>query len=241
MLRYTSSSPGTALRSCGESYSGLSLGTTTKQLRKSCSSRTAIVQTVRCGSNELANALCLWAVVRGPASAIGHRDDPNILQPYQELLAVRFLRSHFKARQYSAPHLLKLNHHFARKTLSGTPNWEWHEQRMELLETNPGMLGGRERLHRYETYLDLELLKSGFSFLGVFAGLRSEDAPRLRSFFELLFALELSLLPNSSQVDSAEFETQYDFDDWIMLVAGIYYATLEIKDAIQSVVHRLCL
>jgi hypothetical protein len=184
---------------------------------------------------ELANALCLWAVVRGPASAIGHRNDPNILRPYQKLLAVRFLRGHFKARQYSAPYLLKLNHLFARKTLSGTPNWEWHEQRMELLETNPGMLGGRERLHRYETYLDLELLKSGFSFLGVFAGLRSEDAPRLRSFFELLFALELSLLPNSSQVDSAEFETQYDFDDWIMLVAGIYYATLEIEDAMQSV------
>ncbi|HEY4358211.1 MAG TPA: hypothetical protein VGN16_20870 [Acidobacteriaceae bacterium] len=184
---------------------------------------------------ELANALCLWAVVRGPASAIGHRNDPNILRPYQELLALRFLRSHFKARQYSAPYLLKLNHRFARKTLSGTPNWEWHEQRMELLETNPGMLGGRERLHRYETYLDLELLKSGFGFLGVFAGLRSEDAPRLRSFFELLFALELSLLPNSSQVDSAEFETQYDFDDWIMLVAGIYYATLEIEDAMQSV------
>ena len=55
------------------------------------------------------------------------------------------------------------------------------------------------------------------------------------SFFELIFALELSLLPNSSQVDSAEFETQYDFDDWIMLVAGIYYATLEIDDAMQWV------
>lgn len=184
---------------------------------------------------ELANALCLWAVVRGPASAIGHRNDPNILRPYQELLTVRFLRGHFKTRKYSAPYLLKLNDRFARKTLSGTPNWEWHEQRMELLETNPAMLGGRERLHRYETYLDLELLKCGFSFLGVFAGLRSEDAPKLRSFFELLFALELSLLPNSSQVDSAELESQYDFDDWIMLVAGIYYATLEIKHAVQAV------
>jgi hypothetical protein len=184
---------------------------------------------------ELARALCLWAVVRGPASAIGYRNDASILRPYQELLAVRFLRGHFKTRRYSAKYLLKLNNRFARKTLSGTPNWEWHEQRMELLATNPAMLGDGERLHRYETYLDLELLKAGFSFLGVFAGLRSEDAPNLRSFFELLFALELSLLPNSSQVDSAEFETQYDFDDWIMLVAGIYYATLELKDAMQSV------
>ena len=184
---------------------------------------------------ELANALCLWAVVRGPASAIGHRNDPNNLRPYQELLVARFLRGHFKARQYFAQYLLKLNHRFARKTLSGTSNWEWHEQRMELLTTNPAMLGGRERLHRYETYLDLELLKSGFGFLGVFAGLRSEDAPRLRSFFELLFALELSLLPNSAEVDSEEFETQHDFDDWIMLVAAIYYATLNMKEAMQSV------
>jgi hypothetical protein len=184
---------------------------------------------------ELANALCLWAVVRGPASAIGHRNDPNNLRPYQELLVARFLRGHFKARQYFAQYLLKLNHRFARKTLSGTSTWEWHEQRMELLTTNPAMLGGRERLHRYETYLDLELLKSGFSFLGVFAGLRSEDAPRLRSFFELLFALELSLLPNSAEVDSAEFEIQHDFDDWIMLIAAIYYATLNMKEAMQSV------
>jgi hypothetical protein len=106
---------------------------------------------------------------------------------------------------------------------------------MELLESDPGMLGGRERLHRFGTYLDLEVLKCGFSFLSVFAGLRSEDAPKLRGFFELLFALELSLLPNTSQVDSAEFETQYDFDNWIMLVAAIYYATLEMKDAIQSI------
>ena len=184
---------------------------------------------------ELANALCLWAVVRGPASASGHRNDPNILAPYQELLVVRFLRGHFKARQYSAQYLLNLNNRFARRTLSGTSNWEWHEQRMELLATSPAMLGGGERLHRYETYLDLELLKSGFSFLGIFAGLRSEDAPQLRSFFELLFTLELSLLPNSAEVDSAEFETQYDFDDWIMLVAGIYYATLNMNEAMESV------
>jgi len=184
---------------------------------------------------ELANALFLWAAVRGPASAIGHHNDPNILLPYQKLLADRFLRGHFKTSKYSAQFLLKLNHRFGRQVLSGTPNWEWHEQRMQLLETSPAILGHRERLHRYETYLDLELLKSGFSFLGVFAGLRSEDAPQLRSFFELLFSLELSLLPNSAHVDSAEFETQYDFDDWVMLVSGIYYATLEIKEAMQSI------
>jgi len=132
-------------------------------------------------------------------------------------------------------YLLSLNNRFARKILEGTPNWEWHEQRVGLLAANSSMLGNRERVHRHETYMDLEVLCHGFSFLGLFEGLRSADAPRLRKYFQLLFDLELSVLPNSPQTDTAEFENQYEFDVWIMPIAAIYYATLPIADALQTV------
>ncbi len=138
---------------------------------------------VRVRFRELATALLLWAVVRGPASAKSHRDDPTVLRPYREMMIERFLRGHFGSRQYSADYLLKLNHRFTKHTLVGTPNWEWHEQRVALMATNPSMLGARNRLHRLESYIDLEALSHGFNFLSLFEGLRAEDAPVIRTFF----------------------------------------------------------
>jgi hypothetical protein len=148
----------------------------------------------------------------------------------------RFLRGYFKSRrEYTDEFLLTLNNRFARRTLAGTPNWEWHEQRVGLLAANSSMIGNRERLHRHETYMDTEVLCHGFGFLCLFEGLRSDDAPQLRKYFQLLFDLELSVLPNSPHADTAEFQNQYEFDDWMMPVAAIYYATLPIADALQAV------
>lgn len=147
----------------------------------------------------------------------------------------RFLRGHFGSHQYSADYLLKLNHRFANHTLAGTPNWEWHEQRVALMATNPSMLGARNRLHRLESYIDLEVLSHGFNFLSLFEGLRAEDAPVIRTFFQVLMDLEMAILPNSPEADSDEFQNQYGFDDWLMPVASIYYATLPIADGLSTV------
>ncbi len=190
---------------------------------------------VRVRFRELATALLLWAVVRGPASAKSHRDDPTVLRPYREMMIERFLRGHFGSRQYSADYLLKLNHRFTKHTLVGTPNWEWHEQRVALMATNPSMLGARNRLHRLESYIDLEALSHGFNFLSLFEGLRAGDAPVIRTFFQVLMDLEMAILPNSPEADSDEFQNQYGFDDWLMPVASIYYATLPIADGLSTV------
>jgi hypothetical protein len=151
------------------------------------------------------------------------------------MMTARFLRGHFGSRHYSATYLLRLNHKFAKHILSGTPNWEWHEQRVKLLATNPRIVGSRNRLRRLETYIDLEVLCHGFNFLGLFEGLRAVDAPALRDFFQLLLDLEMTMLPNSPEADSDEFENQYGFDDWLMPVASIYYTTLPISEAVSTV------
>jgi hypothetical protein len=184
---------------------------------------------------ELATAVFLWAVVRGPASAKTHRNDPTVLQPYRDLMIKRFFRGHFKSRKYSAGYLLALNHRFTKHTLAGTPNWEWHEQRVALMATSPKMLGNRNRLHRVESYMDMEVLRYGFNFLGQFEGLRSADASALRAFFQTLMNLEMAVLPDSPDTDSDEFQNQYQFDDWLMLLASIYFATLPIEDAMNTV------
>jgi len=184
---------------------------------------------------EVATALLLWSVVRGPASAKTHRNDFNVLQPYRDLMIERFSRGHFKSRTYSAAYLLALNHRFAKHTLAGTPNWEWHEQRVALMATNPKMLGNRNKLHRVESYMDTEVLRYGFNFLGQFEGLRSADAPALRAFFQTLMDLEMAALPDSPDADSDEFQNQYEFDDWMMLLASIYFATFPIEDAVDTV------
>jgi hypothetical protein len=190
---------------------------------------------VRLRFYEVATALLLWAIVRGPASAKTHRNDLNVLQPYRDLMIERFFRGHFKSRKYSAAYLLALNHRFAKHTLAGTPNWEWHEQRVALMATSPKMLGNRNRLHRMESYMDTEVLRYGFNFLGQFEGLRSADALALRAFFQTLMDLEMAVLPDSPDTDSDEFQNQYEFDDWLMLLASIYFATLPIEDAMNTV------
>ena len=190
---------------------------------------------VRLRFYEVATALLLWSVVRGPAAAKTHRNDHNVLQPYRNIIIERFLRGHFKSRKYSAAYLLALNHRFAKHTLAGTPNWEWHEQRAALMATSPRMLGNRNRLHRVESYMDTEVLRYGFNFLGQFEGLRSADAPALRAFFRTLMDLEMAVLPDSPDTDSDEFQNQYEFDDWLMLLASIYFATLTIEDAMNTV------
>jgi hypothetical protein len=126
---------------------------------------------------ELVTALFLWAVVRGPASAKTHRNDPNVLRPYRDLLIERFFRGHFKLRKYSAAYLLALNHRFAKYTLSGTPNWEWHEQQVALMATSPTMLGNRNKLHREESYIDTEVLRFASTF---WASLKGCVPPMLR-------------------------------------------------------------
>ncbi|WP_158791510.1 hypothetical protein [Granulicella sp. L60] len=209
--------------------------TTEKILRKAYAYRS--ISEIR--FYELSTSLFLWAVVRGPASALSHRNDVRGLQRYQDLMTRRFLRGYFKSREYTAEFLLSLNNRFARKTLVGTPNWEWHEQRVGLLAANSSMIGNRERLHRHETYMDTEVLCHGFGFLCLFEGLRSDDAPQLRKYFQLLLDLELSVLPNSPQADTAEFQNQYQFDDWMMPVAAIYYATLPRADALQTVAEPI--
>lgn len=184
---------------------------------------------------EVSTALLLWSVIRGPASAKTHRNDLNVLQPYRDMMIKRFFRGHFKSHSYSAAYLLALNHRFAKHTLAGTPNWEWHEQRVALMATNPKMLGNRNRLHRVESYMDTEVLRYGFNFLGQFEGLRSADALALRAFFQTLMDLEMAVLPDSPDTDSDEFQNQYEFDDWLMLLASIYFATLPIEDATNTV------
>ena len=159
----------------------------------------------------------------------------NVLQPYRDLMIRRFFRGHFQSRKYSAAYLLALNHRFARRTLAGTPNWEWHEQRAALMATSTKMFGDRNRLRRVESYMDTEVLRSGFNFLGQFEGLRSGDAPALRAFFQTLMDLEMAVLPDSPDADSDEFQNQYQFDDWLMLLASIYFATLQIEDAMNTV------
>jgi hypothetical protein len=194
---------------------------------------------VRLRFHEAATALLLWSVIRGPVSAKTHRNDLNVLQPYRDIIIERFLRGHFKSRKYSASYLLALNHRFAKHTLTGTPNWEWHEQRVALMATSPKMLGNRNRLHRVESYMDTEVLRYGFNFLGQFEGLRSADAPALRAFFQTLMDLEMAVLPDSPDTDSDEFQNQYEFDDWLMLLASIYFATLTIEDAMNTVANPI--
>lgn len=184
---------------------------------------------------ELATALFLWSVVRGPASAKTHRNDLNVLKPYRDLIIERFFRGHFKLRKYSAAYLLALNHRFARYMLLGTPNWEWHEQRIALMATSPKMLGNRNKLHRVESYMDMDVLRYGFNFLGQFEGLRAPDAPVLRAFFQTLMDLEMAGLPDSPDTDSDEFQNQYQFDDWLMSLASIYFATLPLEEAVEAV------
>jgi hypothetical protein len=184
---------------------------------------------------ELATALILWAVVRGPTSATTHRNDPTVLRPYRDLVIQRFFRGHFKSRKYSATYLLALNHRFSKHMLAGTPNWEWHEQRVALMATSPKMLENRNKLHRVESYIDTEVLRWGFNFLGQFEGLRSADAPALRAFFQTLMDLEMAVLPDSPDTDSDEFQNQYPFDDWLMTLASIYFATLPLKEALDTV------
>jgi hypothetical protein len=79
------------------------------------------------------------------------------------------------------------------------------------------------------------VLRYGFNFLGQFEGLRSADAPALRAFFQTLMDLEMAALPDSPDADSDEFQNQYEFDDWMMLLASIYFATFPIEDAVDTV------
>ena len=100
-------------------------------------------------------------------------------------------------------------------------------------------IGRRDRLSRHETFLDLESLSHAFSFLGQFDGLTSRDARQLRLYFDELLDLELELLPSSAYSDSLEFENQYEFDNWIMAVASLRYATLPLPEALQSVANPI--
>jgi hypothetical protein len=190
--------------------------------------------------NELVGAVILWAVIRGPVEALGSRFDSTTIAPYQNLVVGRFKRGYFRKPERSLALARRVNDRFARMKLKGTPQWEWHEQRTHMLESaNAIDLTHRERLHRRETHLDLELLHHGFAFLGQFAGLRSGDAPDLRNYFDQLLHLELELLPNSPNADSVEFQNQYEFDDWIMVLASLYYAILPLKEAFQAVAQPI--
>ena len=82
-------------------------------------------------------------------------------------------------------------------------------------------------------------MTKGFSFLGQFEGLRSSDSAELRVYFKQLLQFELDLLPDTTDSDSAEFDTQYGFDNWIMALAAIYYATLPPKEALASVAQPI--
>jgi hypothetical protein len=190
--------------------------------------------------NELAGAVILWAVIRGPVGALGSRFDSTTIAPYQKLVASRFKRGYFKERVPSLAFAAQANDRFARMKLRGTPQWDWHEQRTQMLESRSATnMAHRERLHRRETYLDLEVLHHGFSFLGQFEGLRSDDAADLRRYFDQLLRLELDLLPNSPNADSVEFQNQYEFDDWIMALASLYYATVPLSEALQTVAQPI--
>jgi hypothetical protein len=190
--------------------------------------------------DELVGAVILWAVVRGPLGVLGSRFDSTIIAPYQKLIVDRFQRGYFKKRMPLLAYASRISDRFARLKLRSTPHWEWHEQRMQMIESeDAASLGRRERLHRRERYLDLEVLNHGFSFLGQFDGLRSDDAPALRNYFGQLLHLELELLPNSPNADSVEFENQYEFDNWIMALASLYYATLPLSEALQTVAEPI--
>ena len=45
----------------------------------------------------------------------------------------------------------------------------------------------------------------------------------------------MAVLPDSPDADSNEFQNQYQFDDWLMLLASIYFATLPLVEAVDTV------
>ena len=200
--------------------------------------------------HELVRAAVLWAAVRGPITTQGSRFDSGIVRPHQRLVARRFVRGYFEKHPPSLAYGRQLSDRLARVLLRGTGPWEWHERRTKLVRsheqrtkfTSSGeqttiRIGRRDRLLRDETFFDLESLSHAFSFLGQFEGLHSQDAQQFRLYFDELLHLDLDLLPDSKHSDSFEFENQYEFDDWIMAVASLYYATLPLSEALESVAN----
>lgn len=90
---------------------------------------------------ELVGAVVLWAVVRAPVTMLGNRYDASILAPYQRLVSDRFKRGYFRTHPVDLAHAVRLNQRFARLKLRRTPQWEWQEQRMGLLESARGTAG----------------------------------------------------------------------------------------------------
>jgi len=176
---------------------------------------------------ELSKLVLFWSAIRGPIEAKhGGRFDPTPLKRYRDLLIRRFERGYFDCKEYTVDRLIAFNLRFAGLILKNSPHHEWFLARTALKVQKPQPSGKRRRIHRRETFLDLELLSHGFAFLGRFEGLRSQDAPTLKSLFDFLFDLEMNLVPDSPRADSEEFENQYGFDHWIMAIAAIYYVSL---------------
>jgi hypothetical protein len=91
--------------------------------------------------NELVGTVILWAIIRVPVGALGSRFDSRLIAPYQDLIVNRFKRGYFKRRMPSLAFAVRVNDRFARMKLRNTPQWECHEQRMQLIESgNTSML-----------------------------------------------------------------------------------------------------
>jgi hypothetical protein len=184
---------------------------------------------------ELVGAIVLWSAVRVPITLLGHRNDAAILEPYRLLIEQRFRRGYFKSHPVNLGFARRLSERFARWKLKNTEHWKWHQQREAALASQPKTYNPRRRLYRDETYLDLELLAKAFVFLGQFDGLKAADRGLLRAYFNKLLELELDLLPDTADSDSEEFDTQYDFDHWVMALCGVYYAKLPPQEALAEV------
>jgi len=191
--------------------------------------------------SELIAAVVLWSVIRAPLNVSGARHEIEFIGPAQDLIANRFHRGYFKGRKIDLIAALRLNERFARFKLRGTPRWEWHEQREEILKAAK-LESGRPkgwRPQRTETYLDLQAIEKGFAFLGNFAALQNADAPQMRGYFEQLLKLEWELIPNDCGVDAVEFGTPYDFDRRVMALAAIYFATGTADQGVQGIVEPI--
>jgi hypothetical protein len=189
---------------------------------------------------ELCKVVLFWSAIRGPVEAKhGGRFDPTPLKRYQDLLIRRFERGYFSRKEYTVERLIALNLRFAGLILKNSPHFEWFLARtaLKVAQTQPSRKRGR--IHRRETFLDLELLSHGFGFLGKFEGLRSQDASALKALFDFLLALEMSLVPDSPRADTEEFENQYGFDHWIMAIAAVYYVALPPDVGIPMVAARV--
>ena len=190
---------------------------------------------------ELLAAVVLWSVIRMPSNVSGSHYEIGFVKAAQDLIMSRLHRGYLKNRKVDLVAALRLNDRYSRFKLRGTPAWEWHEQREELLEAailEPEKPKGWKP-QRTETFLDLQVLQKGFVFLGHFAVLREADALEMRGYFEQFQKLEWELIPKQLGDTTADFGTPRELDSWVMALASLYYAAGPVEEGVKAIVEPI--